>query len=62
MANRERLRPADTILPEYLENPFPAASTRKYASPAFPPAAQSDNIDFRAPPTNQPNKIKTPPE
>ena len=38
MANRGRLRPADTILPEYLENPFPEAGTKNHSIP-FPLSA-----------------------
>jgi len=29
MANRARLRTVDTLLPEYLENPFPEAAALK---------------------------------
>ena len=33
MANRGRLRPADAVSPEYLENPFPEASAEIRVQP-----------------------------
>jgi hypothetical protein len=35
MANRGRLRPADTVLPEYLENPLPGTSKEIHGQPVL---------------------------
>jgi hypothetical protein len=47
MANCGRLRPADTVLPEYLENPFPEADTKNHCPP-LPRRLPSAVHDFRA--------------
>ena len=52
MADHGRLRPINTTLPEYLENPFPEAGTETHALPVpsrllCPLPAPTSKIDFR---------------